>query len=52
MPNLLQADFEKTLIKPFSVRFSPFSTVFSIAANRNSFDDSRVRPFSGSPLTV
>jgi hypothetical protein len=38
----------KTQQKPFSRRFSPFSTVFPADPNRDSLDESGVEPFSGS----
>jgi hypothetical protein len=41
----------KTQQKPFSLRFSPFSTVFPTDPNRDSFDESTVEPFSGSAGT-
>jgi hypothetical protein len=33
------------LVKPFSCRFSPFSTVFPTTLIRESFDDAGVGPF-------
>jgi hypothetical protein len=38
----------KTQQKPFSHRFSPFSTVFPANPNRDSPNESGVAPFSGS----
>jgi hypothetical protein len=37
----------RTQQKPFSFRFSPFSTVFRVGSNRESLDESRADPFSG-----
>src|SRR5438445_10466082 len=37
----------KTLVPPFFDRFSPFSTGFPPGLRRDSFDESRVGPFSG-----
>jgi len=38
----------KAVFSPFIDRFSPFSTVFPADPNRDSLDESRVAPFSGS----
>jgi hypothetical protein len=38
----------KTQQKPFSHRFSPFSTVFPADPNRDPPDETRVAPFSES----
>ena len=35
----------ESLVKPFSRRFSPFSTVFPTTPIRESFGDARVGPF-------
>jgi hypothetical protein len=44
----LRMPIVKTQQKPFSHRFSPFSTVFPADPNRDSLDEIRVAPFSGS----
>jgi hypothetical protein len=38
--------------KPFSHRFSPFSTVLPAGPNPDSLDEIRVEPFSGSADAV
>jgi hypothetical protein len=48
----LRMPIVKTQQKPFSHRLSPFSTVFPAALIRDSFDESRVGPFSGALCTV
>jgi hypothetical protein len=44
----LRMPIVKTVFSPFIDRFSPFSTVFPADPNRDSLDESRVAPFSGS----
>jgi hypothetical protein len=42
----------KTQQKPFSHRFSPFSTVFPADLTRDSLDETRVAPFRGPPAPI